>query len=756
MLPFFLSSYIGDSMKSANQILLEITNNKYLSINLMRDIEEYTESFKNTVVSDEIRKRDLIPLLSSIKEIQSEDNFFKGRIYAYIEKLINRGVKLKSESEQKTREVSTLLQEVMKIKKVEIVRGFNYQGITAIQLLDSKMNLSKILSELKNNDYTSMISNHDDWLNLNDFLTQVDFLTDIHSQSDSTLSNKLSLYSTPESVGGSGDIGEEEGIYQEGAYSSVLDPFFKSFSEKLSKIEYLVSVLNQVKFAKFIVTDTSESSRFWNKVTKLLIHISKSYSDNDDWIPISKEFLRRSNLQSLISAKIVNTETGEMNSTLYVLSSLGLVEIKSYDRIKGLSRELKLTKLGLAITGLLSLEITRIKGTPVEEQPGDLSAEAQDWNFYSDEFIPEISLITKTLKSLSRPKVHLSSYIADMKELNPILAITKDEYCNLVLENVREIEEGTIQIDFKGINNFHKDLYLLTTGKNVKRDKNGNWYPDNTFTLSYTGRLFSRYGVQGLTKISKSVVHEGKYNYDIANSQIAVLLLMIENIYLKFSYQWTKEELDDYSNIKTLIDYHTGKLTKEGISEEIGLSVEDWKKCLYTLVFGGSFSNSAKTSIGVVIQNNLSNPNFSEEKLKLWLEKFRKPIKLWLKYCQRYALFEELNEYEVDLLKSSFKHFFKDEVCDPDEWCFNGVIFLNKSSRIFQEPAKLSAYFLQGTESAFIYQVMTDSRSKQLKPLSYEFDGLVVQNEIPSEVIVEARKKSKFLNASVKVKSFRE
>ena len=543
------------------------------------------------------------------------------------------------------------------------------------------------------------------------------------------------------------------GIYQQGGGVGYVNA---TFYENMSKIERIIEILSKIEVFLQSEKVILGNRLFLEKSTSFLIHLSKSNSE-DGWIPVSRNFLAHNGLESLTSTQLVNRKSQEVNSSLYVLKGIGLIEVRGYSAKSNKSREVKLTNLGLAITGILSMEIKRPKMRELEFTSGDINEDIQDWKFYSDRFIPNTGLLRKVIASFSSAKIHLPSYISEMKSINPILDLSCEDYKIFVLGNLEQIENRVIPIDIKSIANFHRDIDLLTTGHNLKQNsKTREWEIRSTFTLGSTGRLFARNGVQGITKISKFVVHKGRFNYDIPNSQIRVLVQELEKVKTRFWDEFNETEKQYCEEgLKHLIEYRDGDLKKKDIARNLCISVDDWKKCLYTLVFGGPLSASPETSIGSIVNKYRYVPGFKSSKLFKELDKFKRPINIWLNYCQRFYMEYELTaEQEVDFKYSLIEMGADPSKYDPNDYCYNGIIFLSKYSDIFADSKRLSSFILQGIESSFIFRLSIALVDVGIEVISYEFDGIVTSKPIPEKYINYAREKSGFTTGQVLVKGF--
>lgn len=484
-----------------------------------------------------------------------------------------------------------------------------------------------------------------------------------------------------------------------------------------------------------------------SKLAALLTHI---YFSKLEFVPISRYFLEDNGYEILTQAKGIDLETGKIYHSLDVLEmlGLGLVLDQTYEN----SREVSLTMLAEAIIGVLSLETKNISTRDIDLRDGDLSYLQRDYQYYiEDDIIPNIELIDSFLDANPSTNVNLSSYVKEMKESFPILEYTREQYLKYIFDNIQDIR---LEIDsnIPVVSNFSRDVMYLSSGycltkkyKGKTRDLSVNY--TNVFRLSYTGRLFQRYGIQGITKYSKSIIHKDNINYDIPSSQLRVLIQYLE--YIKDTYTLSQEELEVYSNIEWLKKYISDKTYRDEIISELNIKDSEWKKAIYSIVFGSNIdSKYNKTALNLIVLRAIShNKYFNKEKFYFYLGMLSDLVKLWLKYLDNYKEDVKLPmKDKKTLLDISTKYKLN---IDPDDYFFNGINFVRKD--YIRTKKQLSSYFLQGLESSFILNLI------KLVPdliISYEFDGVVVNKDIPKYVVKEARLNSGFKLGEVIVKDF--
>lgn len=512
------------------------------------------------------------------------------------------------------------------------------------------------------------------------------------------------------------------------------------------KLRYLLKVLKEYIGSNYLITNTyTNLDVLASKITGILIHIHYS----DEITPIPRKFLEYNGYELLTSAKIYNlsSEECEEHSSLYTLQELGFINI--IPSSEGQCREYSLQPLGEAVVGALSLLYKgKYPSQEITLKPGDLTADYKDYQYYIEVegFYPDTEIVNAFLSTLKTSTINLSTYVKEFSNNYPIIKMSKEEYRSLILNNILDINDNLIQ-DFSTLRNFDRDINLVTSGINIYSLIQGKFRQkiisyENVWRLSYTGRLFQRQGLQGLSRKSKSVIHKDYINYDIPSCQLNILIQLIEEVYIKYRNQFTEEDLSNYNKLSFLKDYNKNK---NSIIEQIGISDREWKECLYSIVFGAKIDNLYnKTKLGSIIFFNKDNPKFHKLLLIDNLLTLTAPVTLWYKYQKTYIQDYRMNPLREAKFLSQF-----DE--DSSLFVFNGLNYIPKQKLLKKTPAKITAYFLQGIESSFILHLMT------LLPknaISYEFDGLVVDKEIHPDIIQEARNKSGFLNGTVIVKPF--
>ena len=289
-------------------------------------------------------------------------------------------------------------------------------------------------------------------------------------------------------------------------------PIFPFTTEMKNKYLFILyKLLSYKQSGKYITNTYSNIDTLASKIAGLLIHIHYSLEKN---VPITRRFIEHRGYEHLTSAEMytINLEEGEKYRqwfSLSILEGLGFVEIKEYSIKKNTSRELTLTPKGQAIVGVLGTFHKR-----VTLGPGDLSIEYKDYQYYINEkgFIPNRELIDKVIQVYGSRTFSVKEYLTGMREEYPICALSHDEYEELFEENYMELcINGIPDIDI--LCKFDRDVRAITSGIAIDKTllKKGIVSVDNVFTLSYTGRLFQRQGVQNISRESKAIYHKDRF-----------------------------------------------------------------------------------------------------------------------------------------------------------------------------------------------------------------------------------------------------
>ena len=497
----------------------------------------------------------------------------------------------------------------------------------------------------------------------------------------------------------------------------------------------------------------SNISVYTNKLASLITHIHLSRGSD---IPIPRYFLEDNGYECLTSNKMIDLDTGEVFKSLDIIQGLGLGFVSSYNVDKRRAREVSLTQLGMVVACTATLCDKRVVLKELELQPGDLCTTRKDYSYYLEQdIIPDVPLIDEFLEAIESTTVNITGYLEKFRAQYPIVAFSLEEYYEYVTDNIKDIQDGIDQ-NIPILSNFSRDFRSLTTGFRIskkyskalgKRDIILSF--TNVWKLSYTGRLFQRFGLQGITRQSKRIVHENNVNYDIPTSQLRVLKQILEDI----QYMLSEDDESSYKvHIGWLDRYIADKSFRESLRASTGLPDEEWKKAMYSIVFGSNLNSAYENSAinTITLKNSIFNPDFNRTKFYQSLHSLDTLVGIWLKYIPQYK-----ENYKLSpLMESRFENLIQAmemENLDPANYIFNGVSFIHKECSSIRHKKHFSAYMLQGIESAFILHLALLNTKGVV---SQEFDGVISNNQIHPEIIEEARRRSGFRLGEVIVKDF--
>lgn len=241
------------------------------------------------------------------------------------------------------------------------------------------------------------------------------------------------------------------------------------------------------------------------------------------------------------------------------------------------------------------------------------------------------------------------------------------------------------------------------------------WYY-HSFKETSTGRI-QELGInlQGAARQMKTdaLIGVEHYNYDIASSQISFLKQLAQEFDIDTAW------IDKFSTQK-----------KSDIADRVGIPQDDFKECLYALVFGSCLREKSR-------------PYFDEDLMERVDDK---PSAVWEVLLRGYSdPTEALNRLEIELgglaeivnkmrkvVKSKEFHEKYGFVNSEGEQLRNAMCMnIPRSER----SAKILAHFLQGIETHFVTTLSVLAPNYGYDVFSYEADGLITGSEIPDEAV---------------------
>lgn len=484
----------------------------------------------------------------------------------------------------------------------------------------------------------------------------------------------------------------------------------KSFTVTISQFNYLNSLLTSI-------ADSNDRSLFKHVMACSLFNYDRRGNLNG-FVPIASEFMRK-------EFKISDT---------HCLVKSDLFYSTGYSRASGLSREFAL------------------KPEYIEEYLKRYK-----------EHEPLVNFIT------GKPKVSLSNIVVDD---------SKNETSSLVKEAIRSFDICFVNVDkVKTFVEESRQAYLIEP-----TDKLRGQYLQNLHTLKViqsqlidtarpvtlspfegystiqcayeplsTGRIqFREGGLQGAAKGLKHAAYDGIpdwHNYDLKSSQAYGFKQHFEDANLPCDW------LDDYlSNDR-----------KEQCARQVGVSVDNWKECFYSLCFG-----AALPSVRPLRAMLTANPRFKatpntldtlfdeialspEDRIQK-VEAFRRvtapfvqSIRAWERYLKQHWIPQ--NAYKA----GRNREYYIRNACALS---FNLGESIDKIDN--ETMRKLKAHLLQGLEACFIHHLTLLGNQYGFKPLGNEHDGLITLGEVPQEAVEAAKQRSGFRYAQLVIKPFIE
>jgi hypothetical protein len=276
------------------------------------------------------------------------------------------------------------------------------------------------------------------------------------------------------------------------------------------------------------------------------------------------------------------------------------------------------------------------------------------------------------------------------------------------------------------------DIHNLIKASNNCIIVNGILEYKQNYKPGATGRIFEVGGFQSISRdVKKAAMKDIQdvYNYDIRSSQIAALCQVVQTVGI--DPQILVNYLD---NPASKIDYaiKCGFVDEKGTPQDVV-----WKKCLMSLVFGGSMTEFFGAPYKTIKE-------FDQENAGDLFLRFQEVVKPFLVLINKW--YDKLDRY-LELHSHNHKHgrFFTNAA---------GVRINLDTDDIARDKKKLSAFILQGLESSFIHHLTLLSEDYGFRVISNEHDGLVTIGTISSEAIQKAKKESGFKLASLELKDF--
>lgn len=469
--------------------------------------------------------------------------------------------------------------------------------------------------------------------------------------------------------------------------------------------------------------------------------ISNMKRKQSEWVPISSVFIKKH----------------VPKSCWQKFEVAGLLEVSSYSHVKGQSREYK-------IPDVIIDEFIQRGDVGFEEY-----VEQDKYNLFdgkrSNRIIghqncdengnPEPKLIRDALSFIQEGYFNRTAVQAHLSELKVVKNTLKDEYEKLQADpNVTELEK---HIAFKRymtakcrhINDHHCIKKVLD--QRIKAIDADIWVYKPAYKVQTAGRVSPfKGGLQSCTRRGKAAAYKGienLRNYDLKSSQVAGLIQEFELAGL---------------DAKWLIDYRNNPNSKKEYAAKIGISVDCWKTCLCSLLFGASLNapSVAKSKLdslsevngkklNSVIENLADEADGDTDKFGEYYIKFYKAVK---------PLEKELKKWHKKLLEwaekskhpgKAGKFFIENSI--GKKLC---ITDLYEKYDEWQVISKIASFVLLGREACFIHHLTILSKEYNYQVIGNEHDGLVVIGTIPDEAVQKAAESSGLKDPILEEKPF--
>jgi len=296
------------------------------------------------------------------------------------------------------------------------------------------------------------------------------------------------------------------------------------------------------------------------------------------------------------------------------------------------------------------------------------------------------------------------------------------------------------------INQFPKRIPTKDTkgGRKLKE------YPA-AYTIQTSGRISERKGgFQTASQMFKQyfVKHVPDiYNYDLKNSQANILIQELKHC--KINSTWME-------------DYMKNPNRKEELAKQIGIPVDVWKQCFYSLIMGADITGSH----GAVYLTLEDHFNGNIKKTTQAVNAFNKTVKKLTRSTEKWRsyLYEKEDEryhYQhsgMKFWKNACGMKFKDYGLRKTkkgslELVDTKTGKLKTSKKVISKcKRRVAAFMLQGQEAFFIHHLTILCDKNKIPVYKNEHDGIITGKKIPKKLITEAGKLSRLKNPILDIK----
>jgi hypothetical protein len=223
--------------------------------------------------------------------------------------------------------------------------------------------------------------------------------------------------------------------------------------------------------------------------------------------------------------------------------------------------------------------------------------------------------------------------------------------------------------------------------------------------MQATGRIGTP--LQSISRAMKRAAYgsiDGLHNYDLSSSQMALLLQQFE-LY-RIPCPW----LEDYIN---------DPAKRDDYARRVGVSVDTWKTCLYSILMTGHVPTNTKWQDSPVVEAleaEIADPTelvATLGRLRNVLKPLTKSLKLWHK-----------------IIESQAKR----------EGKVSNMFGIERPASDFEKTAAMVAHILQGSEAYFIHLLTVLSWKYGFEPIGNEHDGIITLGKISDKAIQETQR----------------
>jgi hypothetical protein len=528
-----------------------------------------------------------------------------------------------------------------------------------------------------------------------------------------------------------------------GAY--IIDSF-KVIKAQLDFVDGLLEMIvdeeeeeDEDKSLKIIEKEAEDNRNLYCHI--LASSISNMKRKKSEWVPISSLFIR----------------THVPKSCWQKFQVARLLEVSSYSHYKRQSREYKIPDVIIdefIQRGDVSFE-EYVQQDKYNLFDGKRSNRILGHQKYDENGNEEPKLIRDALSLITKGYYNQTALRCHLNELKAVRNLLKDQYEKLQADpSASELDKHRafkkyMTAKCRHINDHHCiESVLKQTKKAIDADI---WVYKPAYKVQTAGRVSPILGgLQSCTRRAKAAAYSGienLRNYDLKSSQVAGLIQEFELAGL--DAQW-------------LINYKNNPNAKKEYAAQIGISVDCWKTCLCSLLFGASLNSPTRAKskldslsevnskkLNSVIDNLSAEADGDTDKFGEYYDKFFKCVKplkkeldKWHKILLEWA---EKSKYPGKAGKFFIENSLGKKLCMTD---------LYEKYDEWQVISKLASFVLLGRESCFIHHLTILSKEYNYQVIGNEHDGLVVLGVIPDEAVQKAAESSGLKDPILEEKPF--